>query len=466
MKHILQILLLLALPVIAVGQKPTVSANAGAVIVADTLTGSGKRMLQQGDTLHAGVDDQLDGLQEQNKKVQHKIDSLAGLGEGVNQQLQDSLRQVLAKGQALEQKLLEKHQLMSTPLGKVQGMQQQVLPEVDLPAAVLPQKRLPGVDLPSGQLQAMEVPKGQFSADLSQKAALPKDIADFQMPDLPSLKLDSSTFNGGNIDKKLEEQLLKQKEVAVIQEQAGLGQDPLKEYLQMDAKELAQQQAGVSLDDLSQEGIQQQLVEQLPNHSQQLDKARRELSKYNGRFTEIKSLADLPKNPLKRHPLMGVKWYKRLQPGLQWQVGKGDALRIDIGPRISYLVTDKLELGASGQGRATIGKKVPSFVSFDFDRVWGYSLFGSYEIKNGFYGQVSYERLNTQVIKLPNQQERPEEWLWIEGLRLGLGKRYTIYKSLRGFSLMEYNFSPSVHAPYRQELQLKVGIMWDRRYNH
>ena len=499
------LLFLCVLPLWVLGQQEnTFSTKSGKAAVVALPAGDTTVLHHQkavADSLLLNVEHQLDSLQGKLARVQHQLDSMKGKGVQGVEKVQDSLQQLLHRGQVLEQKLLQKQQGLAAPLVKAKAIQQQLsleslsvsdlpgldLSDVNLPEGVPQEIKLPEVDLSGvkisrvdvselklveGPLSSVELPADQVPAipgSALSSTAIPQTNLEYQLPGQNKLKLDelpkidSSTFSGKNIDKKLEEQVLKQKEVAALKEQSGLAEDPLKDYLAMDAQALAKQQfADVPLtqDAVSKDQLQKQAVDHFAGKEKNLDKARQDLSKYKGRFSEIKSLKALPKNPLKRHPLMGVKWYKRVQPALQWQLGTGDAFRIDIGPRVSYLVTDKLELGASAQGRFSIGKAVPSFISFDYDRVWGYSLFTSYEIRKGFYGQISYEILNTQKIKLSGQKEDPDERLWVEGLRLGIGKRYTIYKRLRGYSLMEYNFSPSIHAPYRQQLQVKVGLMW------
>ncbi|WP_224994343.1 hypothetical protein [Cesiribacter sp. SM1] len=449
------------------------------------------------DSLAAKAQHRLDSIHQQLSLVQQQLDSLQEKGDVGVGRMQDSLQHLLSKGQAFEQMILEQQQALPLPLADAPGLQQQL----DLPQLGLSNKEVPGVDvlqggamdldLPNSSLSELTLPSAKMPVTGLSKDVLSKDLPESQLPDISQEKLlqeqlslgqlpqevpakiDSSTFSGENLDKRLEEQLLKQKEVVALQEQSGLAEDPLKDYLQQDAKDLAQQQAGelplkglptdgVLQGDLTADQVQKKAVDHFAGKAEALAKARGDLNKHKGRFKEIKSVKELPKNPLKRHPLMGVEWYKRVVPGLQWQLGKEDAIRIDIGPRLSYLVTDKLELGASAQARTTIGKSVPSFVSLNHDRVWGYSLFGNYEVKKGFFGQISYERLNTQAILLPGQQERLRERLWVEGLRMGVGKRYTLYKRLRGYSLIEYNFSPSIHTPYRQQLQVKMGVILKR----
>jgi hypothetical protein len=461
MKYLLFLIIFLY-PVLVFGQAAaTVSVEAERTATADSLLQSAKPMVQVGDTTQLVVQHRLDSMQGQLDFIQLRLDSLQAGGR-VDKQLQDSLRQVLQKGHAFRQKLEQKRETLVAPLAKVPGMEMQ-MPDVNPVQSKLPELSVPGIDLPQatlpggGEAVGKKLPDASLPGSMSEnilsqdlQANLPvKDLSQQHFP-----KLDSSSISGKGLESQVEQQMLQQKEVGEFQKQTGLENNPLHAYAEMDAKDIA-------LDQTQQ--AQEQLMAPLPSHKAALEKARRDLSKYNGRFTEIKSVKDLPKSPFKRHPLMGVKWYKRLQPGLQWQVGVGDVIKIDIGPRLSYLVTDKVELGASYQERLSIDKALPVNVSFQNDRVWGYHLFGSYEFKKGFYGQLSYERLNTLMQQLPNQQEDSRERLWIEGIRLGLGKRYTIYKQVRGYSLMEYNFTKSLHAPYRQQLQLKVGLLWDRR---
>ncbi len=445
------------------------------------------KLQQQNDSLMAATRQRLDSLQEALKVVHQQLDSVQQSGVAGVEKLKDSLQQVLQKGQMLQQQLYERQQVVSAPLVKITEFQKNILPGDQLSGLSPPElpgalslaplslkEGLPGVELPGEVIPATKLPPIPNTNKYVQE--LPNDFNKDQLPDLPQqqdlmgehlpegipTKIDSSSFSGEAIDQQLNEQLLKQKDVADFQQQAG-AEDPLKVYLQQDAKVMVQEQAGeLSQESMSMDQVQKKAIDHFAGKQEALEKARGNLNKYKGRFDEVKSVMELPKNPLKRHPLMGVEWYKRIQPGLQWQLGKGDAFRIDIGPRLSYLVTDKLEIGAAAQARATIGKAVPSWASLNYDRVWGYNLFGSYEIRKGFYGQISYERLNTQVILLAGQQERSAERLWVEGLRVGAGKRYTIYKRLRGYSLIEYNFSPSIHMPYRQQLQVKMGVVWGR----
>lgn len=430
----------------------------------------------------------LDSLNQALAKVKIQLDSLELLGSGPSQ-VYDSLQQVMQKGHVMQQ-LAQKQQSLAAPLAKANDLQQKftqgALPALELPAnqqlmpqlsnTTLPSLAVPGVDLLNEGIPA--IPGANMPSALLQQGLSEYKLPDISKEYLP--QIDSSTFSGEHIDQKLQEQLMQRKEVMGFQDQAGVGEDPLKEYLQQeglsgDAKEIALQQAPelpikeLPLKNISEgqlpakEQLPKLAVDHFANRKQALDKITGDVNKHKGRFSEIKSIKELPKNPFKRHPLMGVKWYKRIQPGLQWQIGVGEVFRIDIGPRLSYLVTDKLELGASYQERLSINKALPAYVSFTHDRVYGLNVFGSYEIKKGFFGQLSYERLNALMQQLPHQQDPPQDRLWVEGIRLGLGKKYTLYKRLSGYSLVEYNFSRSLHAPYRQPLQVKVGLVWSRR---
>lgn len=458
---LLLLIYFLSLPMLLLGQTGAVPAiGEKAADKADSLWQPARGVIQRKDSSLLYVQHQIDSAQEQLQTIQHPLHTTRTRVEE-DFCLQDSLEQVLQKGQELHQKLERDKEGVAAPLEKALGV------SAPSPAALVPQAELPDL----GQTTISILPQMVLLQQELSMPAVPGE-ADFMPLTGPSaglfseeklapvglLQQDSSTFSGAAIDEQVEAQLLKQEKAGAVQEQLDVGEDPLKDFLSMDGQALAKDAA------IPEESFTQPLpIDHFAGREKELQKAKEELLKHKQRFSEVENIKDLSKNPLKRHPLRGVIWHKRVQPGLQWQFGLAETFRADIGPRVTYLVTDKLEIGAAYQERLVMGKVLPGFFSFDSDRIWGYSITGSHEIKKGFYGQFSYERLNTRMQQLPHQQERPEQRLWTEGVCLGLGKGYTIHKSLKGYTLIEYNFSRSLHAPYRQQLQVKAGLMWGRK---
>ncbi|WP_152426299.1 hypothetical protein [Cesiribacter andamanensis] len=458
-----------------------------AIDYSDSLRTSGEEQISavrlRSDTLVLKVQYQLDSVNGILSSIQHTLDSLQlDLGNQATH-LQDSLQKLQQQGQRFAAALKEKQQSLSAPLAGVQiRLHQLWLPRDGLPEATLPlfsaqslsldgvtSQGLFSINLPSlpsetklnipqigtpGNALTYTIPSPELSLPSASRLSSIRELA----------KLDTGAFDVATLDKNLEDKLLQHGQVKELQQQVDQAQDPLKEYLQQDARQVAEQQALEQADLLQDQAVDKpaHAVDHFAGNKASLDQTRQQLNQYKGRYSEIKSVKELPKSPLKRHPLAGQRWHKRLQPGLQWQLGRAEAFRIDLGPRISYRLTDQIELGASAQRRVSVGKQVPGFVSGRYEQVWGYSIFAGFDYKKEIYGQVSWEQLNVQPQQLPHQLERPLQRIWIDGLRLGLGKRYTLFKQLRGYSLMEYNFTRSLHAPYRQQLQLKMGVLWQR----
>lgn len=146
-----------------------VSQSSKGAIVADSL-------VQPSNSIHAGIKHRLDSIESGLKYVQTKLDSLNHLDIKDTIPLKDSLKQALAKGQTLQQKLKEQHNIVDAPLVETDAVQQ-ILEDRTSPVA-----------------------KANALAQLQ---------SDNQLP-----KIDSPTFSGQNIDQKVEQHLLKQNEVA------------------------------------------------------------------------------------------------------------------------------------------------------------------------------------------------------------------------------------------------------------
>jgi hypothetical protein len=245
--------------------------------------------------------------------------------------------------------------------------------------------------------------------------------------------------------------------------------EELKEFGGLDPRTAPQQLGSPeALSQKAQDKATQVATDYLAEQQKQLTAARNKLSRLKQRYPRVKSVQELKKLPyLKRHPLRDTRWQERIVYGLQWQLGshQEDAqdearrYRIDLGPRLSYQLTDQWELGLYGQARITLGKRV-GWASYHHDPVWGGGAFVSYQIRKGFFAQVAYERLSVEVVDAALVGFEPEARTreLVPGLRLGLGKCYTIHKKLQGYSLIEYNLTDTPLAPYRKQLQVKMGV--------
>ncbi|WP_146153654.1 hypothetical protein [Adhaeribacter arboris] len=196
-----------------------------------------------------------------------------------------------------------------------------------------------------------------------------------------------------------------------------------------------------------------------------LDQARNELTKYKGRLEKVESLKDLPKGMFRLNPLRNKPWYERVVLGSQWQFSKQERYRIDLGPSVAWLFTDKLSAGAGFQYRLSVSTKQKPWVSSS-DKVFGYFAFSDFQVTKGFFARFHYDILNTSVPRLNSwQQAEIVEQRWVNGLSLGIGKSYTFYKKINGYALMQYNLLHQAgESPYLKPVQAKIGFYINGKY--
>ena len=316
------------------------------------------------------------------------------------------------------------------------------------------------------------------------KEVLPDNLPSISnIPELPQSPVALDSFYVSKSDSLIEQQAIRYLEIELAEHEGGellnqpdssqlmsqlLGVDELEGFNLSDPRQSVSQAKDVGLNE-----IKEKATDYLDGYQPQLNKARNKLGKLKGRYGKVKSVKELKELPyLQRHPLHNTPWQQRIVYGLQWQLGREQSIdnnqqteekpryRIDIGPRLSYKVTDQWELGFYGQARLTLGKRV-GWLSYKEDPVWGGGAFISYQVKKGFFVQAAYERLSVLVVgealATPNEKDNSTREV-APGLRLGVGKSYTLCKQLQGYSLIEYNLTNNPYAPYRKQLQVKMGV--------
>ncbi|NEM97420.1 hypothetical protein [Pontibacter burrus] len=197
----------------------------------------------------------------------------------------------------------------------------------------------------------------------------------------------------------------------------------------------------------------------LAGQQAELNKARRELDKYKGRFEKVESVRDMPKGFLKLNPLKGRPWQERVIVGSLWQFGSRERFVVDMAPYAAWRWTDKLSTGAGGQYRLSLSLKEKPWVSGQ-DKVAGVFVFTDVDVYKGLFARLHYEHLSAPVpVKTAPGLAEAQTQAWVPGLSLGAGKRYTFYKAIQGYALVEYNL---LHehgvTPYLQPLQARIGF--------
>lgn len=416
--------------------------------------------------------DSLQHLPAQLETVQTKADSLQGLlnisaqanskivelnrklhkplQEG-RQELQEKinhttrLQGVSAEGLAdlEEQSGLDRHiqlpEIEGLSLNGLEGLPAMDIAGVDIPEGEMPDISLNGLDL--GGVGEVGESLGKLSELSEEAGAYSEDVLTLSKGNLQDVK---------NADKLAEQQFLGSEAGGAFQEQMSASQAGMGEFRQMAGRDYLQNQG--------KEQAYKAAVDHFEGHAEELKAAQAELNKYKGRFQKVESMKEMPKGFFKINPLKDTPWHERMLFGSLWQFGKQEQFLIDLGPTLVWRFTDKIEAGGGYQWRVNIGKEKPWLSTKD--KVYGYSLFADYKIKKGFFARLIFEDLNTGVPRFNSKREIvSKDQEWVKGLSVGLGKSYTFYKSLQGYSLVQYNVLHRHNkTPYVQPFQAKIGF--------
>jgi hypothetical protein len=445
----------------------------------DSLTNAVNTSSDSIQAVLASVNQQLSSSLQHNDSLVNGVDSLVARTQIVS----DSLKQLADSLSSVTQLQLPASNALSTYQQKAKGYSQ-------IADTLLPGSELSGL-VPSLPASSINISNNSLAdnnklAELTSKpdisVSLPdlsssKDIEISKIPlqtekvgqatnglsdyQLPEIRVDSAT--GKNIDnwidRKASEHELANELTAKPNAKEALFGIPM--------EELSPDQ----LPSISQESLQKAQSFIAEQHTK-VAEHRERIARHQKHYKRINSLKEEKKLPyLKRHSLREIEWKHRLLYGLSWQSGRGgtgqvEAFRIDLGPELAYQLTDHIQLGLATQARLSIGKSLPtnSWVSHSYDPIWGGQLYGSYQIKNGFFGRVSWQQLyRGRPLAAFQESTETYESRVANNLRLGLGKSYRLGRWLKGYTLLEYSLAlntiPKEHEAYRKPLQIRMGLM-------
>lgn len=395
------------------------------------------KLKQEIQTLQRELNTPLQGGRD---KLQKEINKMTSRPEGMNEEALGTLKEQTGVN-------------ISTDLPQIEGVS---LKEIDLPANALPEVK--GIEVPELSLESLErtqLPQinGIEPEKLTEKIETVGNLSE-EVNRAGEYTEDLNTIAEGKlnqakeVDQLAEQQLMQREEAAYFKEQTAGVKQPAEEFLKYRNEDHLKQKAV--------EEAPKAAVDHFAGQKDKLNAARSKLNKYKGRYQEVKSIKELPKNPLKRNPLKGKPWPERWVIGSIWQFHKQDQFKIDLGPSLAYRLSDKVEIGAAYQWRLTVDKEAPLFLSTQ-DWLSGYSLFADYKIKKGFFIRGTAARLSLLPPMEPTREEGQSK-AWVNSYKLGAGKSYTFFKSLKGYSVIQYSFSNGVDKPLENPLELKIGF--------
>lgn len=327
------------------------------------------------------------------------------------------------------------------------------LPGVNLPGGVNA-PTLGGTNLPNTNASALpglgsinDITKGTKEiTDLTKEAGgYAKDIQQLSKGDIANAK---------NLEKKAQEEL---KNVDGLKELDGK-----KGELDKYKNKLARPDS-VALS-AAKEQAKEMVLKEATNHfagkEDILQAAMDKMIKFKSRYSDVKSIADLPKrlpNPLKGKPLR-----ERLVPALTLQIMSQKNVLLDLNPSIAYRISPRFKTGIGWVERITFDDWKPTMP----ERVFGVRNYTEFQLSRGFHARADMELLNAilppLIISTGDLGKRDWEWSAL----IGLKKDFKISKKVIGNVQTMYRlWSDKDKVPFPDRLNIRIGFEFPMRKN-
>lgn len=424
------------------------------------------------DSIYTAYNSQLDKINAARNKMQQGIDSLNNLKiptEGITRQL-DSLSSI-------------QNQLISEINSKVSELKSRAtkeLDEINLPEPLqgpfnklkqsISEYKLPGIG--TGELSLNNLDFSKYTnlklPTLSDQLKLDPKLEDL----LPDLKLDQIS----GLSKQVEAYSADVKQIVqgnfddlasidktIEARVAGMeGVDQLQEgkaFLEKAKPDSA------ALMNMAKEMVQEQLLNPAMDHfagkQAVLEQAMDKMSKLKNRYSEVKSLAELPKKL--PNPLKGKPFIERLVPGITFQIQKSQYFLLDINPVLQYKLWPRISAGLGWNERIPFdGWKV----KWGNERVYGPRAIVQFKWTKGITFTLQPEVMNTTV---PSPLASimgvdPAYRQWVPSVFVGIRKEFTVYKSIKGNSEVLFNlYDKDDMSPYGDRLSIRFGFDFPRQ---
>jgi len=443
------------------------------VLLTDTLL---QKSIQRADSVTLSFQSKVDSLntlyQEQFSKIdstrnrlQLKIDSLNNLKlptEKLTRKL-DSLNQL--KGQQLAGLTKKVDELKSKA---TQGLKEiQLPPQLQEPMQKL-QSSIQGYSLPALNtatpgIPSLEIPKlgNTKLPTLTNQLALDPNLKDLTSnlnkisgitDQAGQYAHDAQNLVKGNLDEVKSIDKTIESKVAGMDgvDQLAEGKALMTEYTQLDS---------AALKNKAKELVQEQVMNLAQDHfagkQEVLQQAMDKMSKLKSRYSEVKSMAELPKklpNPLKGNPFI-----ERLVPALTFQIQTSQYFLLDVNPMFMYLISPRLSAGAGWNQRLPFdGLSITSDES-----IYGPRAAFEFKWTKGINFRLLPEIMNTIIPPLiaSSKGVDPAFREWVPSIFVGIKKDFTVYKNIKGNTEVLYNlYDKDGMSPYGDRLAVRFGF--------
>ncbi len=211
---------------------------------------------------------------------------------------------------------------------------------------------------------------------------------------------------------------------------------------------------------LATEEVKEKAIDHFAGKSEQLRGAMQRVSSLKQKYSSVKSIKDIKKNP--PNPMNGKPLVERLVPGLVLQIQASDHWLIDFNPVLGYRVGGKVNAGAGWNYRWSVGSR---FKTFHEERIYGPRVYGEWKFGKGFALRADIEKMNTFVPPLGfvgTATEGGRQWVW--SAFVGLKKEYKFMKNVNGNFQFFYNlYDDHDNSPYADRLVVRTGFEFPQR---
>ncbi|MCB0491144.1 MAG: hypothetical protein KDC93_01890 [Cyclobacteriaceae bacterium] len=258
-----------------------------------------------------------------------------------------------------------------------------------------------------------------------------------------------------NIDKAAEAQAMKLADTGELQENAATLNQMHEAGASMNVPEALKKQASEELKKQALEAMMQNpATDYFADKTEVLQGAMGKMSKVKSKYTDVKSLFEMPKRP--PNPMKDKPFIERIIPFLTFQIQSSDYFLLDVNPGLMYRVSGRFSAVAGWNHRL-------AFEDLNIhkeERVYGPRAGVQFKWVKGVSLRFLPEVMNSYVpsrINNFNVEEGSRQWVW--SWPIGIKKEFKVYKSIRGNTEMMYNlYDRKDKSPYGDKIHVRFGF--------
>lgn len=197
--------------------------------------------------------------------------------------------------------------------------------------------------------------------------------------------------------------------------------------------------------------------DKLNQYSPAFKDAQADMSKLKKKYTDVKSIQDLPKR--KPNVMRGKPFKERFIPGGSFQIYNQEKLSMDLSLHGSWRFTRRLSCSLAGVYRIGLSDQYEYIIKSL--NVYGGRAYVDWTFKKGFYLHGELEVLAIQNIPAQPATQGPRTFEYNDHLISavgGVGRQFNISRRVQGSILALYRFELDGYIPEYNKLNVRVGF--------